>query len=428
MIRDVICILGGAGTEREYILILCLRVIGGLYMVDVSNIRFAYSETTGSKLKYRASGNKIRIVYLMTSCRKSGPTQVIMNILKYLDQSIFEPILITIYDEYKSTCLTDVLPYVSAHYMVKTGKKDVLLGRISALRKKLEELNPDVIYSTGVFPMYAVAKISPKKQIITLHCNMYVDYPMKFGKIRGTILAFMQLYAMKRSTKAIACSRSLRDIYRDRLGLNFDFICNGVDLNQYTLPTESEKRNLREKLGLPLNAFIYVCVGSLIAIKNVPFLVESYASAFGSDEAVYLLLLGDGPDRKILEERYADNHQIDFRGNVRNVSEFLKACDVYVSSSKSEGLPKSVMEAMATGLPVVLSDIEQHKEFFEGDAKIGYLYKQGDSADMIEKLRLIFGKGAAEAGRIAYEVVRERFNAEKMSLQYQEVYRKVAGR
>ena len=109
------------------------------------------------------------------------------------------------------------------------------------------------------------------------------------------------------------------------------------------------------------------------------------------------------------------------------MSEYLKACDAYVSTSKSEGLPNSVMEAMATGLPVVLSDIEQHKEFFEVDDRIGYLYRQGDSADLIEKLRLIRGGKAAEAGRVAYEVVRENFNAEKMSLQYQEVYKEIAG-
>lgn len=160
----------------------------GLYMVDVSNIKFAHSETTGSALSFRAYDRKIRIVYVMTSCRKSGPTQVVMNILKYLDRSIFEPILVTIYDETSTSQIADFLPYISAHYLVKTGKKDVILGHDSALRKKLEELNPDVIHSTGAFPYYAISRISPQKQIITLHSYMYADYLTRFGKIICAIL------------------------------------------------------------------------------------------------------------------------------------------------------------------------------------------------------------------------------------------------
>lgn len=404
-----------------------------LYMVDVSGIRFAYTETTATALKAEklergAKAKKIRIVYLMTSCKKLGPTQQTLNIIKNLDQDVFEPILITINDEEADSRMADYLPYVTAHYLVKTGKKEIVLGQDGALRKKLEDLKPDIIHTVGVFPDYAVSQIGKYKQIHTLRNYIYDDYPAKFGKVKGTILAKLQLSAMKKSSKAIACSESLTKIYQEKLGLEYDFIRNGVDVDQYTAATVDEKKAIRGKMGLPLDAFIYVYTGQFIERKNIPFLLENYVKAFSTDEHAYFLLLGGGPELEPLREKYKEYKRIDFRGNVSNVNEYLKACDVYVSTSKSEGLPNGVLEAMATGVPVVLSDIDQHKEIYEVDDGIGYLYRQGDGTDLVEKLKLMYGEKAVEAGRVAYEVAHKSFSAPKMSQQYQAVYREIVGR
>lgn len=404
----------------------------GLYLVDVSGIRFAYTETTAAALKAdnqeSGSGKKIRIVYLMTSCKKLGPTQQTLNIIKNLDQSVFEPILITINDEEADSRMADYLPYVTAHYLVKTGKKEIITGQDGALKKKLEELKPDIIHTVGVFPDYAVSQIGKYKQVHTLRNYIYDDYPAKFGKIKGTILARLQLSAMKKSDKAIACSESLSKIYKEKLGMEFDFIRNGVDVDQYTAATADEKKVIRERFGLPTDAFIFVYTGQFIERKNIPFLLENYVKAFGTDDHAYFLLLGGGPELEPLKEKYRGYRRIDFRGNVSNVNEYLKACDVYVSTSKSEGLPNGVLEAMATGVPVVLSDIDQHKEIYEVDDGIGYLYRQGDGADLIEKLKLIYGEKATEAGKVAYEVAHKDFSAPKMSQQYQAVYSESVGR
>ena len=193
----------------------------GLYAVPVDHIRFAYSEETGTKLK-KTGHPRIRIVYLMTSCKKVGPTQQTLNIIKNLNQDIFEPVLITLYDEEEDSRLADYLPYVSAHYLVKTGKKSILTGSDKALRKKLEELHPDLIHTVGVFPDYAVSRIGKFKQVHTLRNYVYDDYPAKYGKARGNILAGLQIYAMKHSSKTITCSESLSHIYHEKLKMDFD--------------------------------------------------------------------------------------------------------------------------------------------------------------------------------------------------------------
>ena len=370
---------------------------------------------------------RIRIVYLMTACKKCGPTQQTLNIIQNLDPEEFEPILITLYDEEADSRMADYLPYVSAHYLVKTGKKSIMLGQDSALRKKLEELQPDLIHTVGVFPDYAVSQIAKYKQIHTLRNYVYDDYPAKFGKVKGTILAKMQLSAMKKSDKTVACSESLTKIYKEKLHQSYDFIRNGVDIEQYTMPDKSEKLAIRKELGLPENAFIWVYTGQFIERKNIPFLLENYVKKFGNDERSYMLMLGGGPELKALSEKYASNLRIDFRGSVSNVNYYLKACDVYVSTSKSEGLPNGVLEAMATGLPVVLSDIEQHKEIFEVDDKIGFLYRQDDGEDFGRKLEQMYHSNVNEAGREAYTSAHENFSSVKMSKKYQAVYKEIVG-
>ena len=331
--------------------------------------------------------NKIKILFVMTSCERVGPVQQTLNIIKNLDQDRFDPILITIYDEKTDSMMADYLPYVSSHYLIKTGKMDILLGRCSALKDYLGRINPDIVHTVGVFPNYAVSKIGTYQQIHTIRNYAYDDFPSKYGILKGTLLTRIYLSAIKKTQKVICCSQSLVGMYRKKLGMKFDFIRNSVDVEQYARETDKGKAMLRQKLGLPEKRFIFVYAGSLL--KNVQFILENYAKEFRESDSTYLLLLGNGPNLERLEKKYLGFSQIDFRGNVNNVEEYLRASNAYVSASKSEGMPNSVLEAMASGLPFVLSDIEQHKEILGAGEGAGYLYHQGDGDDLVSKMRTL---------------------------------------
>ena len=388
----------------------------GLYVVDVK------SESTYTKTK------KIRVCFMMTACKKSGPVQQMLNIIKNLDHEFFEPVLLTIYDEPDdgSSQLELYLPYVK-HYHASTSKIDILTGRIGKLKETLDSIQPDVIHSLGVFPDYAISRLRKYPQIITLRNYVWDDYPTKFGIVQGSVLAELHLYAMKHTSKTVACSKSLSKIYKKKLNLNYGFIRNGVDVEQYTRPTDSEATEIREELEIPTNAFVYVYSGQVIDRKNQRFLLEVFRNSFKSDN-VYLLLLGDGADYQSLYDEFGSIRNIDFRGNVSNVEHYLKACDAYVSTSRSEGMPNGVLEAMASGLPVVLSDIEQHNEVMEADDRIGYTYKQGDQADLANKMKMLVDGDHKAMGDVAYKVAHESFSASGMSKQYQKYYRKLARR
>lgn len=368
--------------------------------------------------------SKKKVVFLMTACKKSGPVQQMLNIIKNLDRNEFEPCLVTLYSEpEEDSQLEKYLPHVE-HHFAPSGKLALVTGRDAALRKALEEINPDVIHSLGVFPDFAVSRMKRWKQIITLRNFVYEDYPAKFGKLQGNILAKLHLYAMKHTKKTVTCSESLAKIYKAKLGLTYDFIRNGVDISEYIAPTASEKLAIRKELGLPENAFIFVYTGQMIERKNVGFLLDTFRKHFKSDDVV-LLMLGGGALLEGYQSEYGCVSNIDFRGSVSNVNHYLKACDAYVSTSKSEGLPNGVLEAMATGLPVVLSDIEQHLEIYNVDNGIGYVYQQGNGEELAQRLSKIKEK-AAEMGKTAYKTAHQYFSAAGMSKKYQELYKQIA--
>jgi glycosyltransferase involved in cell wall biosynthesis len=134
-----------------------------------------------------------------------------------------------------------------------------------------------------------------------------------------------------------------------------------------------------------------------------------------------LIILGDGPERSELAE-LADE-SIKLLGEVNNVSEYLGAADLFVSTSFSEGLPNTVLEAMSCGLPCLLSDIPAHRELFEETSNI--FFTCGDVDDLAERFAAFDSAIGADLGRYSRRLVEERFSAKVMSKGYQLLYKRI---
>ena len=369
------------------------------------------------------NNKKINIAFLVTACKKSGPIEQMYNIFAHIDQKKFNPILVTLYDE--STDGTSQLQrYIDIgvkHVRVPLGKKDIILGNTKVLRDMLDSLNVDIVHALGVFPDFALSRMKYPGHVTTLRNYVYEDYPVKFGNVMGTIMANMHLYAMKRTEQTWTCSASLAKKYKKELNLTFPYIQNGVNVSNFTCPTSEIKIKMREKLNLPKDKTILVYSGQFVARKDQRFLLELFSEYKELDEYV-LLLLGDGSDFADLDKKYVNLDNVIMTGSVNNVNEYLQASDIYISSSKSEGLPNGVLEAMAVGLPVILSDIEQHKEIYNENSKIGYLYHLGNKNDCKQKILDMELNERITCGKEAYSCAHSHFSAERMSRQYQEEY------
>lgn len=110
----------------------------------------------------------------------------------------------------------------------------------------------------------------------------------------------------------------------------------------------------------PKTGFTLLYTGRLAPVKNHPLLFEAFRQALPSNPDLRLWMVGDGNERQSLERLAADlgiSAQVTFWGEQLDVSPFFSAADAFVMSSKSEGLPMSLLQAFSLGLPAVVTDV-----------------------------------------------------------------------
>ncbi len=168
----------------------------------------------------------------------------------------------------------------------------------------------------------------------------------------------MRLMILKNATDLVACGEKAgirlfgETAYREKGKL----ILNGVDVRAFGY--DAEKRNeIRRQLGWE-DAFLVGHVGHLAGVKNQSFLLELMPGILERRPNARLIMLGEGDDRPMLEDKIQDlgiDDKVLMPGNVTNVADYLSAMDVFVFPSLYEGMPLSVLEVQANGLPCVIS-------------------------------------------------------------------------
>lgn len=136
-----------------------------------------------------------------------------------------------------------------------------------------------------------------------------------------------------------------------------NLILNGIDVASFAYD-EGKRTAIRAELGAG-DRFIIGHCGHLLAVKNQSFLLDLMPLVLERKPDAMLLMLGEGEDRPMLERKIRDmnlqNHVV-MTGNVSNVADYLSTMDVFVFPSLFEGLPLSILEVQANGLPCVISD------------------------------------------------------------------------
>ncbi len=136
----------------------------------------------------------------------------------------------------------------------------------------------------------------------------------------------------------------------------------GIDLERFTPPTPAEKEQLRKAFGFAADARVLVYAGEFSARKHQATLIKGMQQL---PRQVVLLLPGSGAlleECKALAAQLGVDDRVRFPGFAHDMERYYRAADICVSSSRIEGLPFNIMEAMACGLPVVASDIKGHQD------------------------------------------------------------------
>lgn len=162
----------------------------------------------------------------------------------------------------------------------------------------------------------------------------------------------------------------------------------GIDTTQYDLD-EKLREEKRRELGLNEGDIAVISMGDLIERKNYDTAIRAIVEA--NEPKLQYFICGKGPEEeklKALAESLGVTKQIHFLGFRSDIKELLTAADIFLFTTKQEGLPRSMMEAMASGLPCIASKIRGNTDLING-SECGFLCKNNDVNDYAEKLKLI---------------------------------------
>lgn len=388
--------------------------------------RQMYSINTAASLSEPTEqGTPIKVVYLVTSLRNTGPINQTLNTINHLSER-FSPVVVCLYDENPS----DSIKYkydargIRIVCLGMTKAESLLVGK-KKLKSAFVEIKPDIIHAVGMPPYTMAMGCSRAALFTTLRNYCFEDYPAKYGKILGYVLAKRDMSTIReqidKGFSFVTCSESLSSIYKDKQDLSIPFIRNGVDVAVFHPCDDDAKSAMREKLSLPAGKRIYCYVGQFNERKDQRSAINGFLSSSVIASSL-LLLLGGGPLFDDLKNEFGSSENIMFTGPVTNVPNYLMASDVYLSTSKSEGMPNGVLEAMAAGLPVVLSDIPQHTEVLNACPGSGFSYPLGNTDGLSAVLNLTLGCDLKLMGAAAHTECVAQFSAEAMSKAYQQKY------
>jgi sugar transferase (PEP-CTERM/EpsH1 system associated) len=235
-------------------------------------------------------------------------------------------------------------------------------------------------------------------------------------------------------TRYVALSRHIQDYLQSSIGVPADAIAqiyNGVDTARY-----SRTVGLRAPImGSPFNepgAWLIGTVGRLAAVKNQAGLIRAVASACSARERLRLVIVGDGPLLGELREVARAEGVADrtwFAGSRDDVAQVLAGLDVFALPSLAEGISNTLLEAMATGLPVVATRVGGNTELVTHDVS-GILVPSGSSAAIADAMLgyLTNPARARRHGVAARATVEARFSLERMVADYAALYESVAHR
>jgi starch synthase (maltosyl-transferring) len=228
----------------------------------------------------------------------------------------------------------------------------------------------------------------------------------------------------------VCVSRAVADFSIHEAGLPPDKIAvvpNGIDVTDYPCPRPADLR----ALGIEEHRKVVTYVGRFAAQKGLHWLLSTAPDWLGQAKDCDLLLVGTGPEQAELE-RAAEcsglSDRIHFAGWRADVPAILAASRLLVLPSRWEGMPNVVLQAMASRLPVVATDVEGVRELLGPDAD-AQTVRYGDSRALAQRILGLLSdhRKAEELGKINRSRAENLFTLERMVAAYQDLWRSLLG-
>jgi glycosyltransferase involved in cell wall biosynthesis len=295
-----------------------------------------------------------------------------------------------------------------------------------ALRDALDAGPYDIVHAhaPGTAAMVTSGSLRARRGmtnlVLTVH-NSRESFSLRNQALLATMFAAFPTVVFCSRAAAASFPRPMRALAR-----TVEVVPNGVDTDRVARAISAAP------IGAP-DGFTVAAVGRLIPRKDPVTVLEAFRAA--CEPTARMLFVGDGVQRTAVLDGaaragIADRVQVTGLVERDDVYRRLAGASVFVSAAHGEGLPVAVLEAMACGLPVVLSDIPPHREIAAGDATVP-LVRPGDVGGFAAAIRALQASSPDERAALGARnraLVTQRFGLAAMHRSYERVYRAVLAR
>lgn len=276
------------------------------------------------------------IIFVVPTLKNIGPTRQLKMLIQGLAEANHKIHIVTFPREESENELKEYFNQINVNIISFKRTKLSLLKNVLQLKKLVQQLKSDIVHS-HLFYADLITSLAVKRSnsICTLRSVPSEELRFIYGSLKGYVISLIHLWAVKRFTVKIACSKTVRRYYRSR-NVQANVIYNALPASLEKFYKYRRDINCRveakKKFNLPQNALVAIMVGSLDKRKN-PFLaVELIKAVTRYCPNVYFFVVGDGPLRQECYSVTVGYPQIRIEGFVFDVSPYYQAADIFLSS------------------------------------------------------------------------------------------------
>ena len=368
--------------------------------------------------------SKIKVGHLIYSKKVGGSEIVAANVCSALDRSQFDPLVL---------------------FMLKSqGEMSQILHELYVPCKCL-----NLPWRPLPFESLYIAHLLNRLRVDILHIHhiplyLRVIKAVKMSRVRGVVFTEHAKYSIEKSKKLQnACrlaaqqanafttvSADLKEYFVRELNLSDDLvqvILNGVDVRRFKPDKKSSV--LRSMLPENFTGKILIHVGRLVEAKDHETLLTAMNQVVRIGHEVFLFLIGEGELKPVIEQRISElrlTDHVKMLGMRSDVDQLLLGADIFVMSSKREGLPMVLMEAMSCALPVIATDVGGISEIVN-DQESGLLVAPENPYLLARAIEGICNRadGGSALGKKARQIIIENYSLEATAESYAELYNKI---
>jgi glycosyltransferase involved in cell wall biosynthesis len=326
------------------------------------------------------------ILHVVNSLEGGGTERMLISLLGGFDPRRRKHVVVTLRD---AGSLAARLPgHVACRPLGADGRSWMTGMRLARVAR---QWHAAVIHArnTGCWFDATVASIlTPKARLVLGFHGL--DCGRTFSRRRRRLARWGLRAGAWFTSVSVAGSRQLRE----QIGIpawRIAVLENGVDLRPFAELRAQTRGETRQQFQFDDSAFVVGVVGSLTPVKRHNSLISAVARLVSCVPAIRLLVVGDGPLRSVLAAQAKDEGIADrvfFAGWRDDVPEMLAGMDAYVCSSESEGMNNALLEAMASGLPIVATDVGDNGVVLR-DRTEGLLVRPGSVDELVNMLKLL---------------------------------------